>query len=37
MSSDKELNSLNYKVAGDPSSAAFMITAASLKLDQKLK
>ena len=37
MSSDKELNSLNYKVAGDPSSAAFMITAASLKIGSKIK
>ena len=37
MSSDKELNSLNYKVAGDPSSAAFMITAASLKIVSKIK
>ena len=37
MSSDKELDSLNYKVAGDPSSAAFMITAASLKIGSKIK
>ena len=37
MSSDKELNSLSYKVAGDPSSAAFMITAASLKIGSKIK
>ena len=37
MSSDKELNSLNYKVAGDPSSAAFIITAASLKIGSKIK
>ena len=37
MSNDKKLNSLNYKVAGDPSSAAFMITAASLKIGSKIK
>ena len=37
MSNDRELNSLNYKVAGDPSSAAFMITAASLKIGSKIK
>ncbi|MDA1283375.1 MAG: 3-phosphoshikimate 1-carboxyvinyltransferase [Proteobacteria bacterium] len=37
MNNDKELNSLNYKVAGDPSSAAFMITAASLKIGSKIK
>ena len=36
MKSNKELKPLNYIVAGDPSSAAFMITAACLKKGSKL-
>ena len=36
MISDKDLNSLNYNVPGDPSSAAFFITAACLKPGSKL-
>ena len=36
MINDKDLNSLNYNVPGDPSSAAFFITAASLKPGSKL-
>ena len=37
MSNNRDLKPLNYKVAGDPSSAAFMITAASLKIGSKIK
>lgn len=37
MSHDRDLKPLNYKVAGDPSSAAFIITAASLKIGSKIK
>ena len=36
MINDKDLNSLNYNVPGDPSSAAFFITAACLKPGSKL-
>ena len=36
MKNDKDLNSLNYNVPGDPSSAAFFITAACLKPGSKL-
>ena len=37
MLNNRDLKPLNYKVAGDPSSAAFMITAASLKVGSKIK
>jgi 3-phosphoshikimate 1-carboxyvinyltransferase len=37
MSNKRELKPLKYKVAGDPSSAAFMITAASLKVGSRIK
>ena len=37
MLNDRDLKPLKYKVAGDPSSAAFMITAASLKIGSKIK
>jgi 3-phosphoshikimate 1-carboxyvinyltransferase len=36
MINDKDLNSLKYNVPGDPSSAAFFITAACLKPGSKL-
>jgi len=36
MINNKDLKSLNYNVPGDPSSAAFFITAASLKPGSKL-
>jgi 3-phosphoshikimate 1-carboxyvinyltransferase len=36
LKSDKELTPINYKVPGDPSSAAFFITAACLKPGSKL-
>lgn len=36
MKNDKELKTINYKVPGDPSSAAFFITAACLKPGSKL-
>ncbi len=36
MKNDKELKSINYNVPGDPSSAAFIITAACLKPGSKL-
>jgi len=36
MINNKDLNSLKYKVPGDPSSAAFFITAACLKPGSKL-
>ncbi len=36
MKNDRDLKPINYIVAGDPSSAAFMITAASLKKGSEL-
>ena len=36
MKNDKDLNTINYNVPGDPSSAAFFITAACLKPGSKL-
>lgn len=36
MKNDRELKTINYVVPGDPSSAAFFITAACLKPDSKL-
>ena len=36
MKNDKELKTINYNVPGDPSSAAFFITAACLKPGSKL-
>ena len=36
MQNNKDLNYINYKVPGDPSSAAFIITAACLKPGSKL-
>ena len=36
MRNDKDLNCINYNVPGDPSSAAFIITAACLKPGSKL-
>ena len=36
MRNNKELKNINYNVPGDPSSAAFLITAACLKVGSKL-
>ena len=36
MKNDKELRTINYNVPGDPSSAAFFISAACLKPGSKL-
>ena len=36
MKNDKDLKTINYKVPGDPSSAAFLISAACLKPGSKL-
>ena len=36
MKNNREINSINYKVPGDPSSAAFFITAACLKPNSNL-
>ena len=36
MKNNKELKNINYNVPGDPSSAAFFITAACLKPGSKL-
>ena len=36
MRNNKELKTINYSVPGDPSSAAFLITAACLKIGSKL-
>ena len=36
MMNNKDLKNINYKVPGDPSSAAFLITAACLKFGSKL-
>ena len=36
MRNNKELENINYNVPGDPSSAAFLITAACLKVGSKL-
>ena len=36
MKNDKDLKTINYNVPGDPSSAAFLITAACLKPGSKL-
>ena len=36
MKNNKELKTINYNVPGDPSSAAFFITAACLKPGSKL-
>ncbi len=36
MRNNKDLKTINYKVPGDPSSAAFLISAACLKPGSKL-
>ena len=36
MKNDKDLKTINYKVPGDPSSAAFLISAACLKPGSRL-